>query len=222
MAQTLPGHSFIIKQSSTFLRPFFFGTTGQAVNAGGNSSMVVAISKNGGAFATATNGTAGNANLLEIANGWYSIALATADVGLTGILAYHVTATTGGPADFADFVQTAPTFLNDLAVTQVGPTYVANISSNLKQNQPFGALFFMTQLGSSNPAPGLTVTGQRTFTNAGFSNVSGTILEVGGVGNGAGWYYFAGMAADSNAPQAGFKMTAVGANDSDFTLWFQP
>jgi hypothetical protein len=218
MAETLPGHSFILKQTATFNRPFFFGTTGQA------GTMTVLLSKNAGAWA-ANSGGAGAITELSAgtggASGWYNVALSNTDTNASGILAYHVSAGSGGPADFADIIE--PQVFRDLQMVGGTGNLPVAVSSNLKQNQPFTALFFMTQAGTTNPAPGLTVTGQRTFTAVGgFANVAGAIAEVGGVNAGGGWYAFSGLSADSNSPQAGYKMSAPGANDSDFSLWFQP
>jgi hypothetical protein len=203
MAETLPGNSFVLKQSTIFVRSFFYGTTAQTV--------AVSLSKNGAAFAGAGGAVA------EIANGWYSVTLNPTDTNTIGILAYHATAASGGPADFCDYVQSQ--ILPDLALNPSGQVLV---SSNLKQNQPFSALFFMTQIGTTNPAPGLMVTGQRTFGVAGFSNVAGAVAECGGANNGGGWYVFSGLVADSANAVAGFKFSSPGANDTDFSLWFQP
>ena len=212
MATTNTTNGIQLLVGAGYLRVFYFGTTGQASNAGGNSSMVVHVSRNGGAFVNSVN------TALEIANGFYSVVLTSStETALPGDLAFFVTATSGGPATWTDQVVTQL-----FSQLQLDPSFRAYVPSNLRQNQPFTALFFMTQLGTSNPAPGLTVTGQRTFSSIGFSNVSGTILEVGGAGFGAGWYVFNGTAADSAGACGGFKMTSLGANDSDFTLWFQP
>jgi hypothetical protein len=204
----------VLKQSTAFVRPFYFGTTGQTVT--------VKLSKNSGSGTMTAWATAGGA-VSEIGGagnglGWYSIALnSTTDTGTVGALAYNCTASSGGPVDFCDIVSTQ--VVSDFALDGSGRVMV---SSPLRQNTAFAALFFMTQLGSNNPAPGLTVAGQRAFGIAGFNNVTGGIAEVGGAGNGAGWYVFNGTAADSANAVAGFKMTATGANDSEFTLWFQP
>jgi len=205
MAQTLPGNSYILKQNFGFNRVFFFGTTGQTVT--------VNLSKNAGAFAVNAGGAGA---VTEIAFGWYNVALTITDTNIAGILAYHCTAASGGPADFSD--QVAAQVFTDLMLQNVpGGTAPAMVSSNLKQNSSFVALFFMTKQADGTAAPGLTVAGQRAFGIAGLGPIAGTIQEVGG-----GWYVLNGAPTDASAAQAAFKMTATGANETDFSLWFQP
>jgi hypothetical protein len=207
----------IFKQSTIYTHQFLMVLSSDHISGatGKNASLVVKISKNGAAGVTAGGTTAE----VDPANlpGVYSIGWTMGDVGVLGSLALAATATGCDPTN--EFHQVQAQIFPDLSLDSSGRAFV---TSNLKQNTAFTALFFMTQSGTSSPAPGLTVTGQRTFGVPGFSNVSGTIAEVGGAGNGAGWYVLSGAAADSNAACVGFKMSAVGANDSDFTLWFQP
>lgn len=65
-------------------------------------SPTVNISKNGGSFSAAAG------TVTEIANGWYLIALTTADVDTLGDLAFYITAT---GADDSDFVRQVVTEL---------------------------------------------------------------------------------------------------------------
>jgi hypothetical protein len=212
----------IIKQSTVYARKFLMVLSSDHINGAtvAPGTITVMLSKGTGAAGTVAGGAV---TQLDGANlpGWYQVAFTAADTSVAGDLGVHCTAATCDPTDFIDQVQGQ--VFTDLLLTGGGTgTQTAVISSNLKQNQPFVALFFMTQLGTTNPLPGLTVSGQRTFGVAGFSNVTGPIAEVGGANNGGGWYVFNGAAADSNSPTAGFKMSASGANDSDFSLWFQP
>ena len=211
----------ILKVGTPYLaRMFLLVQTSDHVTpkTGLGGAVTVYLSRAGAAGVHATNSGAGVTEV-DATNlpGIYAINLTAADTPNVGDLTFRCTGTGADPLTFIDQVQ-AQVF-TDL---QLNPSGQVLVSSNLKQNAAFTALFLMTQTGSSNPAPGLTITGQRTFGAPGFSLVSGTILEVGGVGNGAGWYVLNGVAADSSAACAGFKMTALGANDSDFTLWFQP
>jgi hypothetical protein len=202
----------IIKLGTQYSRKFLMVLSSDHITGATGKTVTVNISKGaGGAFGAAAGSVA------EIANGWYQISLIGADTSTAGDLAYNCTASGCDPTDFVDQVQSQ--VFTDLALGSGGRVLVA---SNLQQNSTFSALFFMTLTGTSNAAPGLTVTGQRTFGVGGFSPVSGLIAEVGGVGNGAGWYVFSGLAADSNNQVAGFRMSAATANDTDFTLWFQP
>jgi len=179
-------------------------------------SMAVKISKNG-ASGVSMNGTpfveVDSANL----PGVYALPFTVVDTNTLGSFAIDVT---GTGADHTTEVHRVVTQLpSDFSIDGTGR---ANVTSNLKQNTSFTYLFLMTLLGTTNPATGITVTGQRTFGGSGFSPVSGTIAEVGGGGLGSGWYVFSGAAADSNSATAGFKMTGAGCNDTDFSLTFQP
>ena len=220
---TVYARKFLMVQDATGANPHIGGKTGLA-------SITVYLNKGvstgggTGSAAASNSGTVVSPGLVEVdsANlpGVYQISFSTTDVNTLGDLAVHCTATGADPTDFIDQVQL--NVFSDLLITGNLGAGRVNVTTNLQQNQPFTALFFMTQTGTNNPAPGLTVTGQRTFGAAGFSNIAGTIAEVGGAGAGGGWYVLNGAAADSNAPCVGFKMTSIGANDTDFTLWTQP
>ena len=206
----------ILKAATSYSRKFRMVLNTDHVTGATGKTVTVMLSKGPGAAGTTA---AGPVTELDSTNlpGLYQVALTTVDTAITGDLGFDCTATGCDHTSFVEQVQGQ--VFTDLMIDGSGRAYV---TSNLRQNATFTALFFMTQLGSSNPAPGLTVTGQRTFGAGGFSNVSGTILEVGGAGLGAGWYVFNGTAADSAGACGGFKMTSLGANDTDFTLWFQP
>jgi hypothetical protein len=205
-------HQFLMVQDATGANPHVGGKTGLG------AAVTIYLGKNGAAPVLAANSGA----VTEIGAsmpGVYAVVFSGgADLATAGSLSFYATGAGADPTN--EFHRVDTNYLNtDLAINSSGQV---NVPSNVKQNTAFTALFFMTLVGTSNPAPGLTVTGQRTFGAAGFSNVSGTIAEVGGAGAGAGWYVLNGVAADSNAPCVGFKMTAIGANDSDFTIWTQP
>jgi hypothetical protein len=179
-------------------------------------SLAIKLSKNAAA-GVSMNGTP----LVEVdatnLPGVYALPFTAVDTNTLGSFAIAATATGCDPTNEVHRIVTQ--LPSDFSISASGR---ANVTSNLQQNQPFTALFFMTQLGTTNPLPGLTVSGQRTFGVAGFSPVTGIITEVGGANNGGGWYVFSGAATDSASQTAGFKMSASGANDSDFSLWFQP
>lgn len=75
----------LLKASTMRTRTFFLGGTGLTPN--------VTLSKNGGAFAAASG------SVSELANGWYSLPLDSADTNTEGDLAYHFDAGT-----FQDFI----------------------------------------------------------------------------------------------------------------------
>jgi hypothetical protein len=211
----------VLKQTTTFVHQFLMVSNVDHVagKTGLGGAITVYLGKNGAAGVTATNGNPGGVEV-DAAHmpGVYSIALTTVDTNTAGSLAFAATGAGADPTN--EFHRVDTNYLNtDLSINNSGQVLV---SSNLKQNGSFTALFLMTQTGTTNPAPGLTVTGQRAFGVGGFGPVIGAIAEVGGTNNGGGWYVFSGTASDSAGSVAAFKMIATGANESDFTLWFQP
>ena len=205
MAETLPGNSFILKQSTNFVRVFFFGTTGQAAN------MVYQISKNGGGLANAANGAAGGCT--EIGQGWYSIQLTVTDTNTLGILASHVTANSGGPADYSDIIRS--TIFSDLLLTGTGR---AIISDNITQNQPLnGFTFLMVNASNGLPATGLTVTAQRSLGGAGFASCANPVTELSN-----GIYSINLAATDTNGNTVTLHFTATNAADTNIFLITTP
>ncbi len=199
MAETLPGNSFVIKQSTGFNRPFFFGTTGQTVS--------VSLSKNGGAFA----GAAGAVSELTV--GWYNILLSSADTNTSGILAYHATASSGGPADFCDYVQT--NIFTDLSMNASG---FVNISSNIKQNVALpGFTFLMVDSVTGAPKTFLSVTAQRSLAGAGFAPCVNAVTELGN-----GLYVINLAASDLNSTFVTLRFTATAASDLNIPFATQP
>jgi hypothetical protein len=200
--------SLAIKQSTGFVRPFYFGTTGQTV--------VVHLSKTSGltmtAFGTAHGGSpAGQA--VELTAGWYYFPLDVVDTNSAGALAYNCTAGAGGPVDFCDQVQTQ--VLSDFALNANGQAFVA---SNIKQNQAFnGFPFVMTSATTHAPQPGLTVTAQRSLGGAGFGVCTNAPTELTN-----GIYVINLSAADLNANVVMLRFTATGADDINVQLITQP
>ena len=85
------------------------------------ATPAVTISKAGGSFASA-GGT-----VTEVSSGWYKIALTTTDTNTLGDLAYHITAASGDPTDFAD--QVAANILGDTLPANVTQWNGTNVSS---------------------------------------------------------------------------------------------
>src|ERR1022692_2453069 len=88
----------ILKQSTVFTRTFLLIASSDHLSALTGATATVNISKAGAAFGAAAG------TVTEIANGWYKVALTTADTGTLGDLAYHITATSADPTDFVDKV----------------------------------------------------------------------------------------------------------------------
>lgn len=84
------------KQSVAYTRTFFMVASSDHLTAKTGASPVVNISKAGAAFGAAAGA------VTEIANGWYKVALTTADTGTTGDLSFHITGTAADDTDFVD------------------------------------------------------------------------------------------------------------------------
>jgi hypothetical protein len=88
----------LLSVSTTYNRMFKMISSSDHLSLKTGAAPVVKISKNAGAFATAAG------TVTEIANGWYEIALTTADTGTVGDLAYYITGTGADDTDFCDQV----------------------------------------------------------------------------------------------------------------------
>lgn len=199
MAVITAQNSIVLKQAVAYTRSFLFGTTAQ--------TLTVALSKNGGTFATAAG------TVTEIANGWYKIALTGVDTGFIGDLVYHVTAASGGPLDFADQVQA--TIFTDLNLDVSGNVA---INSSVKKNQALnGFMFVMTSATTHAPQTGLPVLAQRSLAGAGFAPCANSVTELSN-----GIYSINLAAADTNANSIMYRFTATGADDLNMFILTQP
>src|SRR5215469_3651371 len=178
----------ILKTGVAYSRKFLMVLSSDHISGATGKTVTIKLSKGPGAAGTTA---AGAVTELDSTNlpGVYQVALTTSDTGSSGDLWYTCSASGCDNTDFKDEVQGQ--VFTDLSMNASGQV---NVTSNLKQNQNFTVLFLMTLIGTTNVAPGMTVTGQRTFSSAGFSPVSGAIVEVGSPGNGGGWYIFSGLA----------------------------
>jgi hypothetical protein len=206
MAQTLPNNSYNLKQQTSYLRSFFFGTTGQAATMSGG------IYRSGAAGFVGLN-IGSPAAFTEIGNGWYTVALNGIDTINNGTLAYHITSSgAGGPCDFCDMI-TATSPINDLNFSNG-----LIINSNVKQNQDLNGFPFM-MINSTTGAlqPGLTVLAQRSLSGGGFAACQRAPYELGG-----GAYAINLAALDLNANTVALRFTATGATELDILLVTQP
>jgi len=87
-----------LKQSAAYTRMFLMVQSGDHTTPATGLTVTVTISKAGGAFGSPAG------TVTEVANGWYKIALTTADTSTAGDLAYHCTAAGADPTDFVDQV----------------------------------------------------------------------------------------------------------------------
>ena len=90
----------ILKQSTAYTRLFVMVATSDHITGLTGATPVVLLSKAGALAATA----GGTVTEVTGGQGWYKIALTTADTGTLGDLAFHATAASGDPTDWVDQV----------------------------------------------------------------------------------------------------------------------
>lgn len=119
----------VVKQGTAYTRMFMMVESADHITALTGASPAVNISKAGAAFGAAAG------TVTEVANGWYKVALTTADTGTLGDLAYHITATSGDATDFVD--QVTANILGDTLpanMTQIGGSAVSATTAQLGVN----------------------------------------------------------------------------------------
>lgn len=89
-----------LKVSTVYTRMFKMIDSADHFSLKTGLTCVVNLSKAGAAFGAAAG------TITEVANGWYKVALTTADTGTLGDLAYYITATGADDTDFVDQVTT--------------------------------------------------------------------------------------------------------------------
>jgi hypothetical protein len=104
----------LLKQSTAYTRMFKMISSSDHLSLKTTASPVVNISKAGAAFGAAAGA------VTEIANGWYKVALTTADTGTLGDLAFYITGTGADDTDFCD--QVSAQITSDLMATYTQPT----------------------------------------------------------------------------------------------------
>lgn len=190
----------------------------------------VNLSKAGGTFAAAAG------TVTEVANGWYKVALTSADTGTIGDLAYHITATGADATDFADQVTvnilgdtlpvnvvdwngatvgSLPTNFSSLAIDTSGNV---SITDNIKKNTAVNNfMFMMTDSTTHAPKTGLTVTAQRSLDGAAFAACANSVVEISN-----GFYQINLATTDTNANKVMLRFSATGADDLGIELITQP
>lgn len=202
---TIWARKFLMVLSSDHVTPY----TGAA------SNISIQISKGPGGVGGAV---AGAITAIDTTNlpGWYQVAYTVVDTGTLGELAAHATAATCDPSDFSDVVRnhTVDSFMLDSS----GRIY---ITSQVKQNTQFFVPFIITVNGLQTP--GLTgFTAQRALGNAGFAPCQNTVVEIGGAGNGGGWYGIVLPPLDTNAASIELLITNASADTRSLTIYTQP
>ena len=97
-----------------------------------------------------------------------------------------------------------------MSALPAGPTMV-------KKNQALNAFEFPMFNASGTGLTGLVITAQRSIDGAAFAACANTPVELSG-----GYYKVDLAATDLNGNVIGFKMTAAGSQDTDFTIVTQP
>lgn len=184
----------LLQQGVAYNRTFLLVQSSDHITGLTGATPTVTLSKNGAAF-----GAAGGA-VSEIGSGWYYLALNTTDTGTVGDLAYHVTAASADPCDFADEVGFVP------------------LTSNIKKNTATnGFTFVMTDATTHAPKTALTVTATRSLDGAAFAACTNSVTEVA-----TGTYTINLSAADTNANHIMLRFTATGADDLNIAIITQP
>lgn len=196
----------LLKQSTTYTRTFLMIASSDHLSPLTGASPTVNISKAGGAFGAAAG------TVTEIANGFYKIALTTADTGTVGDLAFHITAASGDNTDFVD--QVSVTILSDISTDGSGNV---SITSNVKKNAASRLIFVMTDSTTHNPKTGVTVTSQRSIDGGALASTANSVTEISN-----GLYTLVLAAADTNGNDINYRLTGSGADDLNIEFVTQP
>ena len=122
------------------------------------------------------------------------------------------------PANWGDLSITATTGLVDItqaAADKIWSSTTRTLTDGIQKNAAFNNLEFLMVLTADHvtPAPGVTVTGQRSIDGGGFVNITGVIAEVSD-----GIYQVDLSAADTNGDVITYKFSAATADDTFITV----
>lgn len=129
-------------QSATYTRLFKMIDSSDHISKKTGLSPTVNISKAGAAFGAAAG------TVTEVANGWYKVALTTADTGTLGDLAFYITAAAADDTDFSDQVvaydpltapATAPTNWSSMVIDGSGRVDVSKVGGTTQTARDLGA-----------------------------------------------------------------------------------
>ena len=214
-----------IPQSTAIRVPLQAYLSSDHVSAATGKTIVITISKNGGAYA---NPAAGATNATEIASGSYYVDLGTGDTatlgplfilgtcsGVDNVIAIYdvVKATNAGLTALPD---TAATTNASLLTSGTGTDQLsvasgrAAIKSNLLTNTALNPIaFMMTDSTNHNPATGKTVTATRSIDGGAFGATTNSPAEIA-----FGLYSLSASAADLNGKTIIFRFTAASCDDT--------
>ena len=122
------------------------------------------------------------------------------------------------PTNFGDLSIEAATGLVDITQAAADKTWASasrTLTDGIQKNVAFNNLEFLMVLTADHvtPAPGITVTGQRSIDGGGFVNITGAIAEVSN-----GIYQVDLSAADTNGDVITYKFSAATADDTFITV----
>jgi hypothetical protein len=223
----------VLKQSTAYTRMFLLVQSSDHITGLTGATPVVKLSKAGGAGAAA-GGTITEVDATNMP-GWYKIALTTTDTNTLGELAYHCTAASADPTDFADQVSAvslsdllfdANGFLkvdveawHDILVSDLPANFFAlsidssgsiAVQSNVKKNQACaGFTFTMIDATTKEPSTGLAITATRRQDGGAATLCDNSVVELAN-----GIYAIDFTANDMNANKITFRFTAAGADDT--------
>lgn len=173
----------------------------------GTTPTLIRVFRNGASAWTAPSGTFAE---VGTGDGRFRVGATAdgADVSTLGPLALHVEATDCDPTNWVYFVVEHE---DDEPYRQHVTTY------------PF--LFFVAQAGTALGLAGATVTVQllKVESGGGFAAATGTVFELGGAGNGFGWYGLQPSAADvDTAGVFVLRPSAAGGEAADYEFDLPP
>ena len=122
------------------------------------------------------------------------------------------------PTNWGDLSIAATTGLVDITQAAADKTWgstTRTLTDGIQKNVAFNNLEFLMVLTADHvtPAPGVTVTGQRSIDGGGFVNITGAIAEVSD-----GIYQVDLSAADTNGDVITYKFSAATADDTFITV----
>jgi hypothetical protein len=172
------------------------------------ASPAVNISKAGGAFAAAAG------TVSEVSSGWYKIFLSGNDTNTVGNLAFHITAASADPTDFA-IDEVRATIFSDALLDAGGNV---SVTSAFKKNVTLNGLMFpMTNSSSHQLQTGLTVSAQISKDGGSLTATANSPTEVGG-----GLYAINLQSAEMNANKITLIFSAAGADVRILEFGTQP
>lgn len=117
--------------------------------------------------------------------------------------------------------QTFPTNFSSQVISAAGSGIAATYRKNIAAQTPF-PVYMRDSTNTALGKPGLTLTVTVSKDSAAFAAATGTAAEVGGAGNGGGWYTFAPSQADTNCGQCIFSVTSAGGVATGYTITTSP